>query len=88
MKNWGDCSPQPEILGRIPVKDVSGDNGGLPSCLSDPESESVAREGSYCRGAELFRSFSLLLGIPIVACSGVFIGENAHWVQVPDLHLQ
>src|SRR6202022_423927 len=32
------------------------------------------------------RAFSLLLGIPGVACSVVFIGENAHRSRVPALH--
>ncbi len=34
------------------------------------------------------RAYSLLLGIPMMACSGVFIGENAHSDRRPALYLQ
>jgi hypothetical protein len=34
------------------------------------------------------RAFSLLLGFVKRACSGVFIGENAHRTHVPGLHPQ
>jgi len=39
-------------------------------------------------GPDTPRAFSLLLGIPEEACSGVFIAENAHRCGSPTLHLQ